>query len=499
MLSDKRTRRTDSYVSCPLAHSGPAYRDVCALTLLAFLLDFVNITNTSVGLDESVSIAYARLSITSLLSILTGGDANMSLYHVLLNLWVRMFGESELAVRSLSAVFGALAVSAIYLLGARLFGRTAGLVAGLLFALDAFIVHYADTARSYAMLVLLVVLSSYFLVVEIEQPSRRNRIAYVLASTLAVYAHYFAAYVLVVHVCTLVALRRRTALTREWLGVAAAIVLLCTPEAIFAFREGPVLISWIKQPTLNDVEATLVELAGGSRVLLFALIAGGCYATVSAVKERGYWRNGFVAAWLVVPIVLSFALSFVQPIFLSRYFIICVPALILFGTAAITSVRRPVAAGALIATFVWLSATQLLAFYTSDVGENWRDATRYVLAATRPGDAIVFYPRYARKPFEYYQRQGKSIAPTNLDGHALEERQRIWLVIRESDAVAHFPEIQQLQSQLSESYRRAAQRRFRNVVIEFYTRNTNTQDAPVKDRTPQAREGGARLPSLQFR
>jgi hypothetical protein len=233
--------------------------------------------------------------------------------------------------------------------------------------------------------------------------------------------------------------------------------------------------------------------------LLFALIAGGCYATASAVKERSYWRNGFVAAWLVVPVVLSFALSFVQPIFLSRYFIICVPALILFGTAAIASVRRPVAAGALIATFVWFSATQLLAFYTSDVGENWRAATGYVLAATRPGDAIVFYPRYARRPFEYYQRQGKSILPTNLDGHKLEERKRIWLVIRESDAAAHFAEIRQLQSQLSESYRRAAQRRFRNVVIEFYTRNTTTQNAPVKDRTPQAREGGARLPSLLFR
>ena len=482
---------------CFFAHSAPAYRDICALTLLAFLIDFVHITNASIEFDESVSIAYARLSITSLLSTLTGGDANMSFYHVLLNLWVRMFGESELAVRSLSALFGALAVSVIYLLGARLFGRTAGLVAALLFALDTFVVQFADTARSYAMLVLLVLLSSYFLIIEIEQPSRRNRIAYVLASTLAIYAHYFAAFVLVVHLCTLLALKHRAALTREWLGVTAAIALLCTPEAIFAFREGPGLITWIKQPTLNDIEATLVELASGSRFLLFALIANGCYATVSAVKERSYWRNGFVAAWLVVPIVLSVALSFVQPIFISRYLIICVPALILFGTAGIASVRRRVAAGMLIA-FVCLSATQLFAFYGREGDENWRDATGYVLVATRPGDAIVFIPRYARKPFEYYQRQGKSIGPTNFDGQALEESHRIWLVIRQSDAASYFPEIRHLQSQLSGTYRLAARRSFRNVAVELYARNTNT-NAPVNVGHRKSRRAALWQPSPLFK
>ncbi len=452
-----------------ITRGSPACRDVCALTLLALLLDFFHLGTASIVFDESISVAFARRSLRSLLRLLAGdGDPNMSLYYVLLNLWMRMFGESEAAVRSLSAIFGALAVSAIYLLGVHLFGRMAGLVAGLLLALDAFIIQYAQTGRAYTLLVLLVTLSSYFLVVELERPSRRGRIGYVLASTLAVYAHYFAAYVLLVHLGTVVGMKRRAALKREWLGVAMAILLLCTPEAIVACRTGARQIAWITRPSLNDIVPVLADLAGGSRLLLLALLAGGCYATVSAVRERRYWRQGFVAAWLVVPVVLSFAVSFVRPMFLAYYLIICVPALVLFGTAAIARLRRPVLVGLLVVPLVWLSATQLFVFYGRESGENWRDATRYVLAAARPGDGVVFYPDYAAAPFEYYRRQSEVAGPANLKGQALAGRQRIWLVIRESDAAANATEFRQLQASLAERYSVVDRRGFHRIGIELY-------------------------------
>jgi len=205
--------------------------------------------------------------------------------------------------------------------------------------------------------------------------------------------------------------------------------------------------------------------------LLLALLAGGCYAAASAVYRGRYWPHGFVAAWLVVPVVLSFAVSFVQPMFLSRYLIICVPALVLFGTAAIARLRRPVVAWVVVASLVWLSATHLFAFYESGRGgESWRDATGYVLAATRPGDGIVFYPYYVRAPFEYYQRQGKVTGPANLEGQALVGRERIWLVIREPDAADHVAEMHQLRSLLTERYRLVDRRRFPQVGVELYVR-----------------------------
>ncbi len=461
---------------CPLlARSSPTFRDVCALTLVAFLLNLVHLGARSVWLDEATSVAYGRLDLISLLRIVAGGDPNMGLYHLVLNFWVRIFGESEAAVRSLSAIFGALAASAVYLLGVRLYGRAAGRVAGLLFALNAFIVQYAQMARSYALLVLLVTLSSYYLVIELEQPSRASRLGYVITSTLAVYAHYFAVYVLVVHFATVVAMKRRGVRTREWLTVAAAILLLCIPAAVVAHLSGgTVWLSWITQPSVNDIGSVLVDFAGGSRLWLLALLACGSYATVYAVNEGRYWPQVFVAAWLVFPIALSFAVSFVRPMFIPRYLIISVPALVLFGASAIPRLRRPLPIGLLVASLVWLSAIQLLGYYRRDSNENWRDATRYVLAATQPGDALVFYPHYTAGPFEYYQRQSRVIGPTKLVASVPLEGRRIWLVIRAPD-VERFSGIRVLQSSLAEKYRLVTQREFQGVGVELYLRK---QPAP---------------------
>lgn len=394
----------------------------------------------------------------------------MGLYHLLLNLWVRIFGESEFAVRSMSALFGALAVAAVYLLGVHLYGRVAGLLAGLLFALNAFIVQYAQDARSYSLLGLLVTLSSYFLVVELERPSKRYRMAYVISSSLAIYAHYFAAYVLIVQFATVVTMRGRDALKRDWLAVWAAILLLCMPAAIIAYHSGAGWLNWLKQPSIYDLWSVLVALAGGSWLLLIAILACGSYATLCAIREMRYWRQGFVAAWLLVPIALSFIVSRIQPMFLARYFTICVPALVLFGASVVPQLRRPIATGLVIALLVGLSAMQLAQYYGRSQSEDWRDATRYIIADTQPGDAIVFYPAYARGPFEYYQRQGEVAGPTILSATSRMDEQRIWLAIRGWDAADHLLATGQLQSSLMEKYRPALKRKFPAVEVELYVR-----------------------------
>jgi mannosyltransferase len=449
----------------------PAARDAGVLLLLALLVTLVHLGSKSLVYDESGSAAYARLGPLALLKTIVRDDPNMSLYYVLLNCWVRIFGESDAALRVPSALCGALAVPAIYLLGRRLFGRTAGLIAGVLLALNPFMVRYAQTARAYALLVLLVTLSSYFFVRVIESPSERNRIGYAISSMLAVLAHFFAAYVLAAHFLTLVALKRRSALTREWLSVAATIVLSCALVALFAaFSRGARRIGWIQPASVADVGKVLVDLAGRNRSLLFVLLIGGCYAAAFAWRERRTWRVGFVAAWLLVPVALSFLVSLVKPMFLSRYLIICVPALILFGVAGIARLRPAAVVVAASALLAGVSAKGLVGFYAGEAPENWRDATRHVLAATHAGDGLVFVPNYAHRPFAYYARQHGLTEPPNVTGQRLANSQRIWLVTREADVAAGRTQLAQLQASLTESFRLVEARRFAGVGIALYVR-----------------------------
>jgi mannosyltransferase len=320
----------------PLRRIDPA---IVALTVLAFALGSYRLGTKSMWLDEAVSADHARLGLHGLWTVVSHTDPNMGLYYVLLHFWVRVFGYSEAAVRSMTVVLAGLAVPVMVLLGKRLFGRTCGLVAGLLLALSPFFVQYEQTARSYAVVVPLVLLSSYFFVTALEKPSRATLFGYVLTSTLAIYTHYFAAYVLLVQLLTLLAVKRRGAFTREWLAAAVVVIVLCTPEAVFAHRAGTSGISWIHEPTLRALIHFPSELAGNT-VLAAALIVLACYSIVRAVTDRQGWQTGFITAWLVVPVVLNFTVSKLgHPLFVTYYLIVVLPAFLLL--AALGVVRLP--------------------------------------------------------------------------------------------------------------------------------------------------------------
>jgi hypothetical protein len=138
----------DEPVSTETPNGTRPARDAAALLLLALAVNLFRLGSKSFGLDESGSALYARWRPGRLFHEITASDPNMGLYYVMLHLWVKVGGESEAALRFPSAVFGALAEAALYLLGRRLFGRAAGLLAALLLALNPFMVGYAQTARA---------------------------------------------------------------------------------------------------------------------------------------------------------------------------------------------------------------------------------------------------------------------------------------------------------------------------------------------------------------
>jgi 4-amino-4-deoxy-L-arabinose transferase-like glycosyltransferase len=91
----------------------------------------------------------------------------------------------------------------IHGLASRAFGRKAGVLAPLLFGLNAFAVQYAQEARAYAFVLLLVTASTYLLMRAAEAGSTWRWAAYAIVSALAVYAHFFALVVLGTHALAL--------------------------------------------------------------------------------------------------------------------------------------------------------------------------------------------------------------------------------------------------------------------------------------------------------
>jgi mannosyltransferase len=410
------------------------------LTVLAFAVASVRLGTKSLWLDEAVSVAHANLGLSGLWKVVSGRDPNMGLYYVLLHFWVRIFGDSEASVRSLAVLAGGLTVPVIVMLGRRLFGYQAGLIAGLLLAVGPFFVRFEQTARGYSLVVLLVVLSSYLFVAQLERPTRANRIGYVAASVLAVYAHYFAVYVLLVQFVTLLTVRRSAALRWEWLGPYAAIALMCAPEVVFAARAGTAGTSWISRPSLSDVVALPRRLSGSS-ALSKALVLLAGYAVLIAVGDRGRWRTGFVAAWCIGPVVLDYAESMlVHPLFIDYYLIIVLPAFLLLAAAGVARLPGR-ATGVIVAgLLVALSAVGLSAWYRQPGAENYRGAMRYILGHEQPGDGVIYDPSFVATTTAYYAARFDGQAPRLVPIQSVQtarlKQPRVWLVLRNSDQSA---------------------------------------------------------------
>jgi len=104
-------------------------------------------------------------------------------------------GDPFVWLRIPSLVAGVATVPLVYLLGLRTVGRRAALLGAAFFALGPFATFYATEARAYALMTLLVLLSTLALLCAIEKNTWPWWAAYALTMAAAMYTHYTSIFV----------------------------------------------------------------------------------------------------------------------------------------------------------------------------------------------------------------------------------------------------------------------------------------------------------------
>jgi mannosyltransferase len=374
---------------------------------------------SSLWIDEAASVTLASMPWSRFLRTLWGYEANMALYYLLLRGWIHL-GTSEAFLRSLSAILGVAGVAALYFLGRRLLNARAGLLAAALLAVHMLHVWGSQEARTYSLVVLLVVLSTHLFVNAVQNPrDRRLWAAYVAVSALSVYAHLFA--VLVVGAQWLALGRRRwqEVGTRHLLIVASALGVLLAPMGLFVLLHDQGQLAWIRFFFNGGFIAfSLLILTGFNPVVVILVLIGLVRAARTIDRDDDEaWGSRLLAVWLIFPIGLVLAVSFVKPVFFFRYFAICVPAILLLAAAELT---RPLPASKLWRAFrivvvvvtLVLSSVVTTGYYKGahDWAGDWRGATEHILANSREGDAVVFDVTAGLDAFRYYESRVPSAA-----------------------------------------------------------------------------------------
>ncbi len=406
---------------------------VAALTVLSAALCIHGIAAKSLWTDEGVSVAFAKLDWYNFARILWRRELNMVLYYLLLRGWMHL-GDSLAWIRALSLVPAVAAVPAIYALGKRLFGCPVGVIAAFLLAINAYLVRYAQEARSYSLVVLLVIVASYFFVVATESGRRRDWKWYVALSVLAVYAHFYAVLVLVAHGVTLyvtLACGRRdfgddleraqeyrrssdagaASLRSEYKRALKWIAIFGAPVWVFIATTGAGPIRWIHRPGWRELYDFFDHLTGnGGPALFWLYVACVALAAIAAVNrartghQQG-WRYLLLFAWLIVPLAIVLVVSVLRPVFLARYMIVCLPALVLLAAVGLNSFRQRWMAAPVLSLMAWFALAGVHSYYLRDFDlerEDFKNVTAYILDRAEPGDAVLFYKGQGRFPYSYY-------------------------------------------------------------------------------------------------
>ncbi|MET7701642.1 glycosyltransferase family 39 protein [Streptomyces sp. NPDC005485] len=260
--------------------------------------------NTMWG-DESVTYQLAHRDLSQIWLTAQHIDLVHALYYAVMHEIFGLFGAGLLTLRLPSVLAMSVAASGVGLLGLRLAGPRAGLLAGLVFALLPQVQKYAQEGRSYAMVCALITWATYALVVSVPHRTRWRWAVYGSTMLLACLLHEFAVLALVAHGVTLVVSRVSRPVLKAWSVTAAGVVAGLLPLAIRSAGQSA-QVSWIDGPVrLNDVLAVAVV---------------GVACALAPLGTRGPVRLSVLAVPIVVlPGLLLLIASLVKPLFVDRY------------------------------------------------------------------------------------------------------------------------------------------------------------------------------------
>ncbi|MGW8768764.1 glycosyltransferase family 39 protein [Streptomyces sp. NPDC055815] len=361
--------------------------------LLSLVLCLYGAGRPQLWQDELSSWDMATRSTDRLLDTVHHVDAVLAAYYLLLHGWTGLFGDSDLALRMPSVLAATGAAVCTALIGARLFGRRAGLVAGLLFALTPVVTRYAQEARPYALVVLAVALATLLLLRALDRPDSTWRwAAYALAVTAIGLLHLVALTALAGHVVAAAAKGRGVVLrcgVSAFLGVASV-----APVVALGRSQAGRQVSWIPRPDLWDLAGLWPQLFGAGlaagAVLALAAVA---WAHPKNRTDRARLRATTVSA--AAPVLILWTASHGDvSYFHFRYLLFTLPAWAVLAGAGLRDVRPRALLAVLLAglaLFTLPDQRPLREPYAHFwQGVDYRGAADTIRRYHRPGDAVVF-------------------------------------------------------------------------------------------------------------
>jgi hypothetical protein len=411
-----------------------------ALLSVAFVL-MLNFPHNSFWYDEALTTYVATESWETLWRWCIEVDIQVPFHYVVLRLWSAVAGESEFALRLLSAFAILLTAAAAINIGKRLgrqFSASLGVVCGVLLTLSLGTLWIAYEVRAYAFALMLFTWATAFLLAALARPTVWRIVGYATLMAAALYTHYTALAGLAAHGVIGLGVALFKLRARAWRAALSAVLPIALAALIFApwlpimiarsgadrsFYSGQiapdlslrVLTGFRVLGRQDDPEVALTWISIYVLFITVGVLSGAVLPTLRRALSAGL-------ALSVPPIAITVLLLMINPKLTGRYFwtawlgldLLAAIALVV-AISALSRDERVRGALGLIAALVIVSAPQLSGERGTPPKSDFRSAYAHICTQGTPEDVILLRDGTLFVAHAYY---GK-LPPCETPRHAL--------------------------------------------------------------------------------
>lgn len=377
-----------------------SYIFLLLITAIGFFLRFYHLDFNSLWLDESFTFNYSQRDIIEIWSTMTIGEFNPPLFYWIEH-YVLLLGHSEIIVRLVPAIAGALTIPVGWFIGKELKNERLGLFIAGLFAVSPFHIFYSQDARAYTLMLLFISLAIYFYIKLIKYEFKFHDFElFAIFSIFAVYTHFYSLLVTVPLLCFLIWKTKnsyKTIFYEICLFFGPMIPLLLVMANLFILRTSSAPTYGVRG--FDIVISTIMTVVGNN---LFMLVIFLMFFITGLVKYYSSTKDKYH----FIPVILfvfgiSVFLSDKIPM-LPRYLIIILPLMFIpLAYSAFISKNKELSKIVMVFLILCFTLTTI-PYYTNYSKEDWRGFSSELSTVTKPGDTIVVMPGYMKVPLDYY-------------------------------------------------------------------------------------------------
>lgn len=409
-------------------------------------LRFYKIGVRSIWLDEAITAQVSSQNIWDIILNRASTGIHPPLYFISMHFWIKLFGDSEVSIRSFSAIFGVLCIYLIYKIASKIFDKTTGIISSFLFSLSPFYIYFGQEARMYPMVTFFVLLSILSLLKGIE--NRKNLILLTVSNILALYTHIFSAFVVLAqNLYILLTSFKNKKLLKKWIICQFIILIFISPWLyVIIQNKTPEVYQGARKVSLSSLAYIFLELNLGAGRAVFnnKVLVALFFVILFILGILPPWEKRkeflFLFLYIFLPIFLLLIFSIKKSFFSARYISIFIPGyFIILGRG----IKRLKHYSIILLFFLGIISIYILSlgyYYTnlSNLNRPWREAVSYLHQNIDKDEKVFIFAPYMWRPFEYYNRgkvKYETITLYKMDVfyNNLNKGEKFWLILANYD------------------------------------------------------------------